>query len=63
MGVTGICGALGMIVTQVVFVNTQELGVNPFIVISGLFLILIILYIWVPETLGEKSRDQIQEVS
>ena len=62
MGVTGICGSIGMIITQILFVNTQELGVNPFIIISMMYFILFILYFWVSETLGEKPRDQIQEV-
>ena len=61
-GFMGLLGSLGMALTQILFVDLGELGINPFLLRGIIFSMLLVIYFWVPETLGVESRDYIREV-
>ena len=61
-GSVGLVGSLGTVLTQILFVDSEELGVNPFLLRGIIFSAILLMYYWVPETLGAGSRDYIREV-
>ena len=62
LGSAGAIGSIGNIMSLILFTDVGEFGVNPFLLVIIIFGIMAFSYIWIPETLGEKSRDQIEEV-
>ena len=38
------------------------MGINPFLVSAILFALAFTIFFWIPETLGYKAGDQIEEV-
>ena len=62
IGAGGILGALCAGLSQVLMINTGEMGINPFLIISVMSLLSFLVFFWIPETLSMKSRDQIPEV-
>ena len=62
IGTGGILGALCAGLSQVLMINTGEMGINPFLIISVMSLLSFLVFFWIPETLSMKSRDQIPEV-
>lgn len=61
-GIGGLLGAIGTLLSQIVFIGAQELGVSPFLILMVIFIIMIGSYVFLPETLGAKNQDQIEEV-
>ena len=61
-GIGGLLGAIGTLLSQIVFIGAQEIGVSPFLILMVIFVIMIGSYINLPETLGAKNQDQIAEV-
>ena len=61
-GLVGLVGALGDFLSQVLFLGAYELGINPFLMLAGVFVLMIWCYVFLPETLGVNSRDQVEEV-
>ena len=62
IGSISLIGALGTVLTQILFVDSEELGINPFLLRGIIFSLSGIVYFWMPETLGVESGDYIREV-
>ena len=62
MSVLGMFVGIGDGLSYLIFTDSDELGVVPFLMISFFFLIKSIAYIWVPETLGVPPKDRIKEI-
>ena len=53
IGFNAFIGAFGTGIAQIVMIESGELGVNPFLVIGLIFVGLLMLYCFVPETLNK----------
>ena len=62
MGVSGMIVGIGYGFCYLLFTDTDEIGVNPFLLMAIFFMIKAIAYIWVPETLNVPQRDRIYEI-
>ena len=49
-------------VSQVMMAYTRQLGVNPFLVVGLLFILMVVDYRWIPGTRLMKQRDQVEEM-
>lgn len=61
-GFGSIIEGISIAVPQLLMIDTGELGINPFLIVSLLAIGLFGLYFFVPETLNMKERDQIEEI-
>ena len=48
--------------SQVVMAYVRQLGVDPFLVIGLLFVLMVVDYRWIPETHLMKPQDQVEEM-
>ena len=58
-GTFGCLAALGNGLAYLLFTDTSQWGLNPFLLVGLLFMLAGIIYIWIPETLNMENRDQI----
>ena len=57
----GIC-SFGNAFSFLIFSDVSQAGLNPFLLSGILFFMLMLTFIWLPETLGYEVGDQIVEV-
>ena len=62
IGMGGVWGSIGVGLSEVLVTSLVEEGVNIFITLAITFMILLILYYFMPETLGKEKKDHIEEV-
>ena len=62
VGTAILAGSLGTILSQILLTDAKKLGINPFLIISGVFSLTILGYQWMPETYAMKPREQIEEM-
>ena len=59
LGTVGLMIAFGNGLSFLIFTDSEEFGISPFLLIAVLFMVMSLTYIWIPETLGMESKDQI----
>ena len=47
---SALCGSFGVVVSLIMMAYVRQLGVNPFLVLGILFILLLLNYKWIPET-------------
>lgn len=62
ISLTGIFGSLAAGLPQIFIIDSEELGLNPFLLVSVLYAIMFCLFLPLTETLGYVAPDQIDEV-
>jgi hypothetical protein len=62
ISLTGIFGALAAGLPQIFIIDSEELGLNPFLLVSVLYAIMFCLFLPLTETHGYVAPDQIDEV-
>ena len=62
VGMGGVFAAVGMGCSEVLITSLMEVGMNFFLIVSLLLIILLVFYNFLPETLGKEKRDQIEEI-
>ena len=52
----------GMLVSVILFTDSREFSFSPYLLITALMLVLGLLLLMAPETIGKEPQDQIEEV-
>ena len=62
IGILGLASGLGSFLGVIIFTSTQELAINPYLLIGLLIFCVGVALLKAPETMNNEPRDQIQEV-
>ena len=55
-------GGVGSILSQILLIDAKEVGINPFLIIGVVFLLMTVVYEWMPETYQMEPQDQVEEM-
>ena len=57
LGLGAVFGSFGTFLSQMFMVDASEIGINPFFLLCLVYVLLIVCYVFIPESLGMEAQD------